>query len=1400
MTSAHSSPRLGAFRTLLRHTDPVVTEHRLRGVRALPAVSCVDLLLRAAAASGHDVDHVELRDITFPARLTLPEDRDHQLVFRAETHGATTHCRVTCRPADDDDAAELTLMECEFALAEDAGPAATLDPEAVRAALAAGTGGTLDDTYAALRRAGVEHHGMLRAEGTVGRLDGRLVAELSLGPAAAARRDGFLLHPALLDAALALTVSSPVAGIRRLRARGGPPEPGPLTLYAVTEPDAAEPVVRLHTADGRLTAELRGVTAAPAAPAPAGPRATGGGLELAVVGMAGRYPGAEDLDAFWRNLTAGHDAITEIPADRWRPGDYPTAGANRFGGFLTDVDKFDPLFFRIPPSTAAAMDPQERLFLETAYGAVEHAGYRPEDFAAPHDRVGVFVGATWLDYRLYGAESTRAGRPVSVTSGLSSFANRVSYYFGFSGPSMAVDTACSSSLTALHLACRAIADGECDAALVGGVNLMLHPDKYLLLGQLGLTSSDGRCRSFGAGGDGYAPGEGVGAILLKPLARALADRDTIHGVVRGTAVNHGGTAAGYIVPNPAAQADVVRRALAAADTAPAEYGYVEAHGTGTALGDPIEVTGLSEALAGRTEPCALGSVKSNIGHLEAAAGIAAVTKTLLQLRHGHLVPSLHSARPNPEIDFAGAGFQVPQRLTSWTRRRDERGELPRVAGVSSFGAGGANAHAVLAEYRQEPLPEEPGEAELLVLSARTPERLRLHAERLARHLRRSDLPRFTDIARTLQTGRPALTCRLALVATGAAEAADLLDRHLAGDPAPSAAEGEAARAEEADGNQVALAERYRAGDLAAVGEAWVAGADVDWAALNGGPARRAPLPGYPFERRRFWLDPPAGQAAPTDPVTTDAAPREAIAMSATEPPLGEPDTTSYLRRTRAAFERGLEPVHEELETAYDALGRYGAAAVWRRFTELGFPEAGGTVADLRRALGVVEAQHRFFDACLHVLERHGLVRYEGADVVRPTGRAPDPEPLRAALLAERPDTRPFVRLVDVCLAAYPEVLSGRRAATEVLFAGSSMDLMAGIYRGNRVYDHFSSLVARFVADAAEVGALAGRRPVRVLEVGAGTGGTSHAALAALAALGIDVEYHYTDIGGSFVAHGRRTFGADYPFARFRVLDMEREPESQGFRPGEFDVVFAVGALHAVSDIDAAVRRVARLLVPSGLLVLGEAVENHDVMAVTIGLLDGWHHYRDPERRLPDSPLLSVDGWRACVARNGFTGFTAYGPGLTGDAHTSHRVLVAAGPPGVEAAEGRGPALAAATDEETDEATEEASACSPADAEAIEAAIAEIVAEGLGVTTAEVAPEASFAEYGVDSILAVKLVERINARLGVDIKPTVVFDHPSVRALARFAHAEGAVLPAAATGPGPETPVETPREPEPTPVA
>lgn len=576
------------------------------------------------------------------------------------------------------------------------------------------------------------------------------------------------------------------------------------------------------------------------------------GEDIAIIGMAGLFPGARDVDELWEKLLAAEDLVTPVPQERWdserwyseRPAT-PGRTNGKWGGFLEGVAEFDPLFFGMSPREAELVDPQERLFLQTAWHALEDAALSPRMLRASAEvdgehRVGVFVGVTSGQYQLLGMEQWAEGNMVSPTSSYWSVANRVSYFLDLNGPSMTIDSACSSSLVALHEACQSIHRGETLVAITGAVNLSLHPAKYVALSQSRFLSSDGRCRAFGEGGDGYVPGEGAVALVLKPLSAARRDGDPVRAVIRSTAVNHGGRTNGYTVPGPCAQSAVIARALRTAGVDPASISYVEAHGTGTALGDPIEIEGLERAFGTGVSPgsCAIGSVKSNMGHLEAAAGVAGVVKCVLQMQHRTLVPTLHCEPANSNIDWEHSRFRVQRAAEPW---RVANGG-PLRATVNSFGAGGTNASLVLESFEGADEVSDPRSrgSSVVLVSARTADDLRRCARRLREYLdRKAPAPRLLDIAWTLAVGRESLPVRAALRASTNSELRSRL-ACLESNAGPD--RGQQIGAFEGDPRAGAVAD-------------WLDGGAVDLDALFDGRAggRRIHLPGYPFQGERYWL-------------------------------------------------------------------------------------------------------------------------------------------------------------------------------------------------------------------------------------------------------------------------------------------------------------------------------------------------------------------------------------------------------------------------------------------------------------------------------------------------------------------------------------------------------------------
>jgi acyl transferase domain-containing protein/acyl-CoA synthetase (AMP-forming)/AMP-acid ligase II/acyl carrier protein len=483
---------------------------------------------------------------------------------------------------------------------------------------------------------------------------------------------------------------------------------------------------------------------------------------IAVIGLGGRFPGAESVADFWELLASGRDAITRVPPGRWDPA---TVDAPAWGGFLADVEGFDAAFFGVAPREADLMDPQQRLLLEVAYAALEDAGIAPKALAGT--RTGVFVGISTNDYgRLLARVAAGTDAHAGTGNALSIAANRISYLLDLRGPSVAVDTACSSSLVALHQAVRSLRTGESDAALVGGVNLILAPELTTTFARAGMLAPDGRCKTFDAAANGYVRGEGCGVVVLKRWSDARRDGDRVLALVRGSAVNQDGRSNGLTAPNGPAQQAVVRAALQDAAVTPAQVGYVEAHGTGTSLGDPIELNSLREVLLeGRSAatPCRIGSLKTNIGHLEAAAGIAGLIKVVLTLRHGVVPPHLHLRTVNPLIQLDGTPLSIPSAAVPWSGP-------DRVAGVSSFGFGGTNAHVVLSAAEESVGAALAGTApdHVLVLSARTEPALRALAARYAARVAPTDASAWADVCHAAATQRGTYAHRLLLARSGAA--------------------------------------------------------------------------------------------------------------------------------------------------------------------------------------------------------------------------------------------------------------------------------------------------------------------------------------------------------------------------------------------------------------------------------------------------------------------------------------------------------------------------------------------------------------------------------------------------------------------------------------------------------
>lgn len=616
---------------------------------------------------------------------------------------------------------------------------------------------------------------------------------------------------------------------------------------------------------------------------------------IAIIGMYGILPGSADLDEFWENIENGRSLISEIPAERWNWKDYygdPTKEANKtnviWGGFIKEPFAFDAKFFEISPREAEWMDPQQRIFLETVWKTIEDAGYGVSSLGGK--RVGLFVGVSTNDYLNYIQDHMPEIEPYGMTGNAHSIIpNRVSHILNLRGPSKAIDTACSGALVAIKQAMESVRNNECDMAIAGGVNILLSPDGFIGFSKAGMLSKTGCCKTFDANADGYARGEGAGAVLLKPLHQARKDGDHIYAVIRGAAENHVGKSTSLTAPNATAQAEVIISAVKDAGIPPETITYIEAHGTGTKLGDPTEINGLKKAFAelmadkpNINQPfCGLSSVKTNIGHLEPASGIAGIIKVILAMRQKKIPMSINLEKLNPYINLEDTPFYIITETQNWERKEIGHRVIARRAGISAFGFGGSNAHIILEEYDEaETQFPKSNDEQIIVLSAKDDERLRAYAGSLLQFLKKHKAVNkvitmspdslainqmgpgdicLENIAYTLQVGRDAMPVRIALIISSIPELLEKLEAFLTRE---TSAEGVFYDnyTDNITGNvntNEAVKEALLLKDRKQLARLWTAGYDLDWNQLYSGVyPRRISLPSYPFSRTCYRVSIP----------------------------------------------------------------------------------------------------------------------------------------------------------------------------------------------------------------------------------------------------------------------------------------------------------------------------------------------------------------------------------------------------------------------------------------------------------------------------------------------------------------------------------------------------------------
>ncbi|MDB6055017.1 MAG: short-chain dehydrogenase [Verrucomicrobiales bacterium] len=979
---------------------------------------------------------------------------------------------------------------------------------------------------------------------------------------------------------------------------------------------------------------------------------------IAIVGIGCRFPGGvTDPDSFWKLLCDGVDAISVASPERWEscPMGSLTEQEKRtinLGGFIPGAAEFDASFFGVTPREAKSIDPQHRLALEVAWEALEDANIPATSLEK--SKGGVFLGLCTGDYQylLKSRGINEQDAYLAVGTAPCVAAGRISNFLNWTGPSIAIDTACSSSLVSVHMACQSLRLGESSLALAGGVNRILSPEFSVNFSRAGMLAPDGRCKTFDAGANGFVRAEGCGMVVLKRLSDAVQDKNNILAVIRGSAVNQDGRTSGITVPNGPAQQRVIREALKNARIEPGQIDYVESHGTGTSLGDPIEMEALEGVYgSGRQEPLLVGSVKTNIGHCEAAAGIAGLIKSVLMLQREKLVSHLHFREPNPLMRWAELGIRVCARPREWARTG-----RPRRVGVSSFGFSGTNSHIILEEGTLQVPASKRGtnEALFLALTAKSEAAIRELASRYLGWFETAPDFSWSQICSAAYDGRAHLDCRLAIVAGSVHEAIGKLKNYLRvgfGDGIVSSI------------NLAGVGPSETAAEMTArlfcakklIAESFFEKKD-----------RNVPLPKYPFQREVFWVKSIKAPPRPTNDLDTIRSVLTELSNS-----------TNISDEERALFPGILARLGERMSTQNDwfyklewreelnwvspiafppewprtfgsdpgtfslpgkpgvdeILGLFERSTlnfVLRAFHNLALAHETGsrlTAASLMKKGGIIPRHETLFRRCLEILEEENILARHGEEWCVVAPMTVEPGTAQIEFNGKLSDYKVELALLNRCGLGLADVLSGKVDPLQLLFPKTGLGV-------SELYLHSASLTrgTKLLVSAVEnvIGNFSENRGIRILEIGAGTGAV---AAELLPSLKERVEYWFTDISPTLVHAAKMRFKKQGSL-KFAVLDLEKRLEENEIQSGYFDLIIASNVVHATADLKSSLSSIKQLLRPGGIVCLQESTISRRWSDLIFGMAQGWWNFTDKHVR-PTHPLISPLKWNQLLGESGF---------------------------------------------------------------------------------------------------------------------------------------------------------------------
>ncbi|RAP32030.1 hypothetical protein DID76_01545 [Candidatus Marinamargulisbacteria bacterium SCGC AG-414-C22] len=1076
--------------------------------------------------------------------------------------------------------------------------------------------------------------------------------------------------------------------------------------------------------------------------------------DIAIIGMSATLPGSKNLHEFWKHLDNKTNLIKEIPQDHFDYKPWYSSTQNmenslysKWGSFIDDVDKFDSEFFGFVAREADVMDPQLRHLLQVLYHTTEDAGYIN---SIRGSNTGMFVGACFHDYQ---TEMIYQKKPIEVYDGIGNsptmLANRPSFYFDLKGPSFTIDTACSSSLVAIHQACKAIQNGECDMAFASGVNLLLTPGHYAYFCRLGALSKTGRCHTFDKRADGYVPGEGIAAILLKPLSEALKDGDQIHGIIKGSSVRHSGYTSTITAPSVTGEVSVIKNAWKDANIDPKSISYIEAHGTGTPLGDPIELQAIQKSFseeANNEFSCYVGSAKAHLGHLEGAAGIVGVIKVLLSMKHQQ-IPAMPDFKDlNPLVKMS-ENMIINTATIPW-----KTSDYPRRAGVNSFGFGGAFAHVVLEEYIP---PEQPlhqtiknPASFLMVFSARNAKDLTCMAQNMLSYLKtcsdENQQQLLSNISYTLQVGRDSMEHRLTIITHSIADFVSKLEQLITtNEPVNHCLKGTRSSHETVtdlfnkDKALQASFQTYFSENtpkLSNIASLWVKGFDINWKLLY---QQHLPniisLPGYPFAKHSHWFFKRNQQNIDLkECVSVESQPEDFTWINSIQ--------TGYQHLEKFSIQRLLDILNDihffqflssEKPTSFDKIMKH--FNITQKYQPL-----------LQQILTILKNE-----SILSINDQQILLL--NVDLSKESSKT-----LENILHKDHPELSPYVTLLNQCLTHFFNVISGKITAAEVLFTSESVKLIEKIYKDNIISDYFNIKIGNYIKNIIEQKLnTSSDTQITILEIGAGTGGTTQTVLNYIAPFSDKLTYIYSDISRAFKTYAD-TFKQDYPFVEFNLINIEQDDVSQN-KDIKADIILASNVLHATTDITHTLLNASSFLKDSGVLILNEITQYQHFLTLTFGLMDGWWLYNDAQLRIPGSPLLSEANWVSTLEQCGFDQITVFEQPFEGQ-HIISCLNVKKNRP--EKLKNNIKQHSAST-KKTIEVT------LTKDIQPVQDIVVSETAMLLNISPRDIDVNEKYLTLGIDSITGVDLIGRLNKTFSSQIDVSTIMDYPTIATLSSY---------------------------------